>query len=83
VLRSLAGARGFVFGQCTGCMQPGLDPSLTLERILDARIKPLGIPAWSGAAIGHIERQLVVPIPVPAEIDAERGTIRLAEPVVV
>lgn len=78
----LAGARGFVFGQCTGCVQPGLDPSLTLDRILDERIRPLGIPAWSGAAIGHITRQLVVPMGVPAEIDAERGTIRLVEPAV-
>ena len=76
-------ARGFVFGQCTGCMQSGLDMSLTLDRVLDERIKPLGIPAWSGAAIGHIERQFVLPIGVPAEIDAERGTIRLTEPAVV
>jgi muramoyltetrapeptide carboxypeptidase len=75
-------ARGFVFGQCTGCMRPGLDLSLTLDRVLDERIKPLGIPAWSGAAIGHIERQLVVPIGVPAEMDAERGTIHLTEPAV-
>ena len=76
-------ARGFVFGQCTGCMQSGLDMSLTLDRVLDERIKPLGIPAWSGAAFGHIERQFVLPIGVPAEIDAEHGTIRLTEPAVV
>lgn len=76
-------ARGFVFGQCTGCMQPGLDPSLTLERVLDERIRPLGIPAWSGAAFGHIERQFVVPLGVGAEIDARRGTIQLTEPAVV
>jgi muramoyltetrapeptide carboxypeptidase len=78
----LAGARGFVFGQCTGCMATGLDRSLTLERILDERIRPLGIPAWSGAAFGHIEGQFVVPIGLPAEIDAEEGTIRLSEPAV-
>jgi muramoyltetrapeptide carboxypeptidase len=75
-------ARGFVFGQCTGCVRSGLDVSLTLERVLDERIKPLGIPAWSGAAIGHIERQFVVPIGVPAVIDSERGTIELTEPAV-
>ena len=79
----LGRAKGFVFGQCTGCLQPGLDPSLTLERVLDERIKPLGIPAWSGALIGHVERQFCVPIGVPAEIDAERGTIQLLEPAVV
>lgn len=76
-------AKGFVFGQCTGCMEPGLDPTLTLERVLDERIRPLGIPAWSGAAFGHIERQFVVPIGVAAEIDAGRGTIQLTEPAVV
>ncbi|HET8647403.1 MAG TPA: LD-carboxypeptidase [Vicinamibacteria bacterium] len=79
----LARARGFVFGQCTGCMQAGLDPSLTLARILEERIRPLGIPAWSGAAIGHIERQFVLPLGVPAEIDAAAGTIRLLEPAVI
>lgn len=79
----LARARGFVFGQCTGCMEPGLDPSLTLDRILEERIRPLGIPAWSGAAIGHIERQFVLPLGVPAEIDAAAGSIRLLEPAVV
>jgi muramoyltetrapeptide carboxypeptidase len=79
----LGRARGFVFGQCTGCMQSGLDMSLTLDRVLDERIRPLGIPAWSGAAFGHIERQYVLPIGIPAEIDAERGTIRLTEPAVV
>jgi muramoyltetrapeptide carboxypeptidase len=79
----LGRARGFVFGQCTGCMQSGLDMSLTLDRVLEERIKPLGIPAWSGAAFGHIERQFVLPIGVPAEIDAEAGTIRLTEPAVV
>jgi muramoyltetrapeptide carboxypeptidase len=78
----LARARGFVFGQCTGCMEPGLDPSLTLDRILQERIRPLGIPAWSGAAIGHIERQFVLPLGVPAEIDAAAGSIRLLEPAV-
>ena len=75
--------RGFVFGQCTGCMPSGLDKSLTLDRVLDERIKPLGIPAWSGAAIGHIEDQCVLPIGVTAEIDAEKGTIQLTEPAVV
>ena len=79
----LGRARGFVFGQCTGCMEPGLDPSLTLDRILAERIGPLGIPAWSGAAFGHIERQFVLPLGVRAEVDAAQGTIRLLEPAVV
>jgi muramoyltetrapeptide carboxypeptidase len=71
--------RGLVFGQCTRCAPPQGDASLTLERVLQDQIAPLGIPAWSGALIGHIERQHTLPIGVEVEIDAEARTIQLLE----
>jgi muramoyltetrapeptide carboxypeptidase len=75
--------RGFVFGTCTDC-DPGRGyGSLTLEEIFDDHVRPLGVPAWHGAMIGHIDRKLTVPLGVEAEIDAERGSIRLLEPAVV
>ena len=40
----------------------------------------VGIHTSGGAQIGHIERQFIMPIGVPAEIDADRGSIRLLEP---
>jgi muramoyltetrapeptide carboxypeptidase len=43
---------------------------------------PLGVPAWSGAPIGHLNGQLTLPIGLPVEIDAGAGTIRLLEPAV-
>jgi muramoyltetrapeptide carboxypeptidase len=78
----LGRVRGFVFGQCTRCPAPELDGSLTLDRVLDDHVRVLGIPAWRGAPIGHVERQLTVPIGLPVEMDATRGTIRLLEPAV-
>jgi muramoyltetrapeptide carboxypeptidase len=78
----LARVRGFIFGQCTRCPAPEIDGSLTLDRVLDDHVRALGIPAWRGAPIGHVERQLTVPIGLPVEMDAKRGTIRLLEPAV-
>jgi muramoyltetrapeptide carboxypeptidase len=73
---------GFVFGKCSDC-GPGLGyGSLTLEEVLDDHVKPLGIPAWYGSMIGHIEDKFSVPLGVPAEIDADHGSIRLLEPAV-
>lgn len=70
---------GFILGQCPGC---GPDPdygSLTLEQVLDDHIKPLGIPAWSGAAIGHVEPVLTLPMGTQVAIDAAVGSIEMIE----
>ncbi len=70
---------GFVFGKCTKC-EPGEGyGSLTLEEVFNDHIKPLNIPAYSGAMIGHIENKFTVPVGVEAEIDATLGTLRMVE----
>lgn len=69
---------GFVFGKCTDCDPKGSGyGSLTLEEVIDFYIKPLGIPAYSGAMIGHINDNWTIPNGVEAEIDATAGTLRL------
>jgi muramoyltetrapeptide carboxypeptidase len=74
--------RGVVFGKCTRC-DPGEGyGSLTLEEVFDDHLKPLGVPAWQGAMIGHVDEQWTVPIGLSAEIDAGRGTLKLLEPAV-
>ncbi len=83
---SLAGilskVRGVVVGNCTKC-EPGEGyGSLTLEEILDDHLKPLGVPAWSGAMFGHVDRQFTLGEGIEVEIDAGRGTIRMLEPAV-
>lgn len=72
---------GFVFGECTGC-DPGEGyGSLTLDQIFDDHIKPLGIPAYRGAMIGHISEQFIVPVGGKVEMDADAGSFRMLEPV--
>ncbi len=79
----LGQAAGFVFGKCTDCDPAQSYGSLTLDDLFDDHIKPLGIPAFQGAMIGHITEKFTLPVGLPAEIDAAAGTIRLLEPAVV
>ncbi|RPJ58275.1 MAG: LD-carboxypeptidase [Acidobacteria bacterium] len=74
---------GFVFGKCTKCGPGEGYGSLTLEEVLNDHIRPLAIPAWFGAMIGHIPKVFTLPVGVQAEIDATAGAIRLLEPAVV
>jgi len=72
---------GFVFGECTDCDPGDGYGSLTLAQIFDDYIKPLGIPAYRGAMIGHIAEQFILPVGGSVELDADAGSLRLLEPV--
>jgi muramoyltetrapeptide carboxypeptidase len=79
----LGRVRGVVFGQCSNCRSPG--PSyggFTLSEVLQQHLEPLGVPAFQGAFFGHITDQFSLPVGIPAEIDADAGTIRILEPAV-
>jgi muramoyltetrapeptide carboxypeptidase len=72
--------KGFVFGACAECGPgDGNYGALTLEEIFNDHVKPLGIPAWQGAMIGHQQPQWTLPEGAQVEIDATAGTIRLLE----
>ena len=73
---------GFVFGTCSEC-EPGEGyGSLTLEEVFNDHIKPLDVPAWQGAMIGHRMPQFTIAEGIPMEIDAMAGRIRMLEPAV-
>jgi muramoyltetrapeptide carboxypeptidase len=74
--------RGFVFGTCAECGPGEGFGSLTLEEIFVDHIKPLRVPAWFGAMIGHQTPQWTLPVGADVEIDATAGTIRLLAPAV-
>jgi muramoyltetrapeptide carboxypeptidase len=79
----LSQVKAFIFGRCTDC-DPGEGyGSLTLEQVLDDHIRPLGVPAWYGAMIGHIPMKFTMPVGAEAQVDAERGLIQLLGPAVV
>ncbi|MGB3137959.1 MAG: LD-carboxypeptidase [Nodosilinea sp.] len=79
---ALNGLAGFAFGQCTACGPGETYGSLTLEEILRDHIQPLGIPAYTGAWIGHVEPLWTLPIGGTLTMDAVAGTLTMASPAV-
>ena len=79
----LDGLAGFVFGQCTACGPGAAYGSLTLEDILQDHIRPLGIPAYAGAWIGHVEPIWTLPIGGVVTMDAAAGRLQMQAPAVV
>lgn len=77
----LDGIAGLIFGECSDCNPGNGYGSLTVAQILDDHLKPLKIPAYRGAMIGHIRKQFIVPIGGKVEMDADAGTFRMLEPV--
>ncbi|WP_081208959.1 S66 peptidase family protein [Salegentibacter sediminis] len=72
---------GFIFGKCSSCKPGGSGyGSLTLEEVIDHYIKPLNIPAFSGAMIGHIDDNVTIPNGITASMDAEKGSFKLERP---
>ncbi len=79
----LDGLAGIVFGQCTECATTEPDyRGFTVDQVIDQYLKPLGIPAFSGANIGHVRNQLCLPSGAQVEIDGDARTLRLLEPIV-
>ena len=74
---------GFVFGKCVKCDAEEPQKAFLFKEVLEQHIKPLNIPAFYGAMIGHIENKYTVPIGAEAEIDAEKCVLKLLESAVV
>jgi muramoyltetrapeptide carboxypeptidase len=74
---------GVIFGQCMRCSANVPDyAGFTVPDVLGQYLKPLGVPAFSGANIGHIANQLSLPVGAHVEMDADAGTIRVLRPIV-
>lgn len=71
--------RGFIFGTCSECGPGEGFASLTPEEIFRDHIAPLGVPAWSGAMIGHGHAQWTLPVGARVSIDAGKGTVTMLE----
>jgi muramoyltetrapeptide carboxypeptidase len=74
---------GFVFGKCVKCDAEEPQKAFLFKEVLEQHIKPLGIPAFYGAMIGHIENKYTIPIGAEAEIDADKCSLKLLESAVV
>lgn len=74
--------RGFIFGKCVKCLAEEPHKAFLFKEVLEQHIKPLGIPAYYGAMIGHIENKFTVPIGTDAQMDAGKFELILQEPAV-
>jgi muramoyltetrapeptide carboxypeptidase len=75
---------GVVLGGFTSCKpSEGSYGTLTLDEILADHLGDLGVPVLRNAAFGHIGPKWTLPLGVPAELDADAGTLRLLEVAVV
>src|SRR3546814_2221243 len=79
LMGALDGIAGFIFGACTDCDPGDGYGSLKLDQIFDDHIKPLGIPAYSGAMIGPISQQFIVTAGGRVEVDADAGRVLMLE----
>ena len=78
----LSKVKGVVWGTCSKC-DPGENfGTVTIPDVLADHVKPLGVPAYSGAMIGHVSRQFTLPVGAQVEIDADAGTLTMLEPAV-
>lgn len=74
---------GVVLGGFTDCKpSEGSFGSLTLDEVFNDYFGGLNVPVYRGAQFGHIKRKFTLPLGVPAEMDADAGTLRLLDPAV-
>jgi muramoyltetrapeptide carboxypeptidase len=70
-------AAGIAFGKFTRADDEG--NTFSIEEVVRMRCEPLGIPVIRGLMIGHVQDKTVVPIGLPAKLDADAGTLQLLE----
>lgn len=70
---------GIVLGQFKRCEPEEPEKSLSLKQVVDSNLKPLNIPVFSGAHIGHVKDKFTLPIGINVVMDATKGSIQLQE----
>jgi len=69
---------GIVYGRFTDGTDPADESSCQLSDILREAADLAGVPAISGAPVGHIDDQWTIPIGAMAELDADNCTLHVA-----
>ena len=75
-------AAALAFGYFRNCVSRDGSRQLTLGEFLEEQVATLGKPAAFGLALGHIPRQVTIPLGVRARFDAATRVITLLEPAV-
>nr|WP_211106067.1 LD-carboxypeptidase [Nitrospirillum iridis] len=75
----LQAAAGIVVGACAGCDKSSDASPYGLNEVFDLVLGDLGIPVFSGLALGHTDDTLTVPLGVQARLDATARTLTVLE----
>ena len=63
------------FDQVTGVVVGDFSQADEIDEVMRERLEPLGVPIVEGAAIGHEDLNLAVPLGLPVRLDATAGTL--------
>ncbi|PJI08064.1 MULTISPECIES: S66 peptidase family protein [Clostridium] len=74
---------GFILGQFKNCTLPHYERSLTLDEVFQDKILSLNKPTLTNFMSGHDYPKLTLPIGAYTLMDANKGTIKINEAVVV
>jgi len=75
-------AAAIALGVFRKCVPPDAEPSLSLEQVIREQMASLRVPSAYGLSIGHIPRQVTLPLGIRARFDAAARTLTLLEPAV-
>lgn len=75
----LKDAAGMALGKFVDCEPGRTRPSFRLREVLADRLRPLGIPVYSGLPVGHIVNQVTLPYGVKTRMDAGTRTLEIIE----
>ncbi|MEP0808383.1 LD-carboxypeptidase [Trichocoleus sp. ST-U2] len=67
--------KGIALGRFSRCEAPPNISSLTVEEVLRDRLGNLGIPIVSDLPFGHDGPNAALPLGIPAQLDADRGSL--------
>ncbi|MDZ7373254.1 MAG: LD-carboxypeptidase [candidate division KSB1 bacterium] len=77
----LEAVAGVVLGQFIDCVPLSKEtPSFTVDEVLEDYFRKLDVPVLAAFPYGHGEVKVTLPLGIEAELDADRGELRLLEP---
>lgn len=72
--------RGVILGDFTDCDPPPGAPAVRVDDVLHEHFSTLDVPVLRGFPAGHGRVNVPLPLGLEVELDAARGTVRLAAP---
>lgn len=77
--KKLNKCKGIIIGHLSGCELKNYNHSLTIEQVIEDRLKPLNIPIIKGLPFGHSYPNITIPIGCKARFDLKEMKLVLKQ----